>query len=183
MIRRFFEVTSPPIRAFLDTVLAVLAGTLVVDVLLGVVSRYFWGAQIEWSEELACYLLIWIGLLGAAGAFARNAHLGLDILVTSLAPNTKIKARWVSGCICLAFTILVFLFGGGGVVLQAFATNRISPALQLPDGFVFLSLPVSGAFMFYFQLANLIVPPPTKTDQESVEIAEPHRSPEKGGKS
>ena len=33
---------------------------LVLDVLLGVVSRYIVGKQVSWTEELACLLLVWL---------------------------------------------------------------------------------------------------------------------------
>ena len=140
----------------LDGIIAFLLAVLVCDVLLGVVSRYAFGAQVEWTEELACYLLIWIGITGAAAAFAKKKHLGLDALVTVFPESSRRKAAIISDTVCLLFTAIVFLYGGIMLTIQAFHIGRISPALQLPDGFVFLALPVAGTFMAVFQIESLL---------------------------
>ena len=44
----------------LNVCLASAVALLTLDVLLGVGSRYLWGAQIKWTEELATVLLIWV---------------------------------------------------------------------------------------------------------------------------
>ncbi|MEL6133172.1 MAG: TRAP transporter small permease subunit, partial [Bacteroidota bacterium] len=46
--------------------LAILMGMITLVVLWGVFTRYALGSQASWSEELARFLLVWIGLLGAA---------------------------------------------------------------------------------------------------------------------
>ena len=140
----------------LDGIIAFLLAVLVCDVLLGVVSRYVFGAQVEWTEEFACYLLIWIGITGAAAAFAKKKHLGLDALVTIFPESARRKAAIISDTVCLLFTFIVFLYGGIMLTIQAFHIGRISPALQLPDGFIFLALPVAGAFMAVFQIESLL---------------------------
>lgn len=146
---------SARMQTLLDGILAFLFAVLVLDVLLGIVSRYGFGSQVEWTEELACYLLIWLGLTGAAAAFAKKSHLGLDVVVSCFPAVARRKTEIVSCLVCLAFTAIVFLYGGGHLVIRAFAIYRVSPALQLPDGFVFLALPVAGVFMTIFQLELL----------------------------
>ena len=59
----------------LNVCLIAAVALLVIDVLLGVASRYLWGAQIKWTEELAGVLLIWVSYLGIAAAFeARDRY-------------------------------------------------------------------------------------------------------------
>ena len=155
-MRSLLTQTSRRMLKVLDVFLAVLLGMMILDVLLGVTSRYVFGSQVEWTEELACYLLVWIGLTGAAAAFARKSHLVLDVLVTHFSESARRKAMLISCVTCLAFTILVFLIGGIGLTIHAFQVNRILPALRISDGFVFLALPVSGVFMLVFQLEELL---------------------------
>ena len=50
----------------LNVCLIAAVALLVIDVLLGVASRYLWGAQIKWTEELATVLLVWVSFLGIA---------------------------------------------------------------------------------------------------------------------
>ena len=57
----------------LDSVLAfilmILMATIVIDVTWQVLSRFIVGNPSSVTEEIARFLLIWIGLLGAAYAF------------------------------------------------------------------------------------------------------------------
>jgi len=140
----------------LECFLAFLLAVLVCDVLLGVVSRYGFGAQVKWTEELARYLLVWIGIVGAAAAFARKKHLGLDILVMFFPESSRRKTAVIAHSVCLFFTLVVFLYGGTILTIQAFEINHILPALQMPYGFVFLALPVAGVFMLVFQTESLL---------------------------
>lgn len=50
----------------LEYVLMALLSVLVIDVLWQVASRYVLTAPSSMTDELAGYLLIWVGLLGAA---------------------------------------------------------------------------------------------------------------------
>ena len=52
----------------LQWIVIALMGVLVLDVLWGVLSRYAFGQQAKWSEELARLLLVWVSLFGASVA-------------------------------------------------------------------------------------------------------------------
>ena len=155
-MRRAITWTSQKMQRILDGFLALLLAVLICDVLLGVVSRYVFGAQVEWTEELACYLLVWTGIVGAAAAFAKKKHLGLDVLIITFPESSQRKAAIISNTVCLLFTFIVFLYGGMMITIQAFTIGRILPAMQLPDGYVFLTLPVAGVFMAVFQTESLL---------------------------
>ena len=75
----------------LDSVLAfilmILMATIVIDVTWQVLSRFIVGNPSSVTEEIARFLLIWIGLLGAAYAFRMHSHLGLDLFTA----NTRRK--------------------------------------------------------------------------------------------
>ncbi len=56
-------------------VLMVLMAVMVIDVTWQVVTRFILSEPSSVTEELARFLLVWIGLLGAAYAFRVRAHL------------------------------------------------------------------------------------------------------------
>ncbi|MFC2086050.1 TRAP transporter small permease, partial [Bacteroidota bacterium] len=76
------------LRKTVDRVLefAVVAAMaiLVIDVLWQVFTRFVLRDPSSWTEELARYLLIWVGLLGAAYAAGKKMHLALDLLPAKL---------------------------------------------------------------------------------------------------
>ncbi len=139
----------------LNVWLTVFVALLVLDVLLGVASRYLWGAQIKWTEELAGVLLIWVSCLGIAAAFEARAHLGIDILTNRFAVGMKRKMAFFIHSVTLAFTLVVFEIGGIKLVVQAFQHWNVLPALQVSDVVQYLPLPVSGLFILLFEAYNL----------------------------
>ena len=50
----------------LQWIVIALMGVLVLDVLWGVLSRYAFGQQAKWSEELARLLLVWVSFSALA---------------------------------------------------------------------------------------------------------------------
>lgn len=65
----------------LEAILIFLMAFLVVDVLWQVTSRYVLASPSSVTDELAGYLLIWVGLLGAAYVSGCNEHLSIDLLL------------------------------------------------------------------------------------------------------
>ena len=139
----------------LNACLIAAVAVLVIDVLLGVASRYLWGAQIKWTEELATVLLIWVSFLGVAAAFEARAHLGIDILTERFTPGMKRKMTLFIHLVTLFFVLVVFGIGGIKLVLQAVHHWNVLPALQVSDMIQYLPLPVSGAFILLFEACGL----------------------------
>lgn len=149
------ERTGKILLKLLGICLSAAVALLTVDVLLGVASRYIWGAQIKWTEELATVLLIWVSFLGTAAAFEAKAHLGIDLLVEKLDAAVRRKTGIAVHLTVLVFIILVFELGGIKLVMQAVKHWNIMPALQVSDMVQFLPLPVSGVFILVFELCAL----------------------------
>jgi len=139
----------------LNLCLTLSVSALVIDVLLGVGSRYLWGAQIKWTEELATVLLIWVSFFGIAAAFESRAHLGIDILTERFSSDMKPKMSLFIHLVTLIFVVIVFEIGGVKLVVQAVRHWNVLPALQISDMIQFLPLPVSGFFILLFELCNL----------------------------
>lgn len=139
----------------LNGILIGAVAILVLDVLLGVASRYLWGAQVKWTEELATILLIWVSFLGAAAAFEARAHLGIDFLTARFSPSARRKTELAAHLCTIGFVVIAFLFGGSILVRQALIHRNILPALQVSDVVMYLPLPVSGVFILIYEIANL----------------------------
>ncbi len=139
----------------LNGILVGAVALLVLDVLLGVASRYLWGAQVKWTEELATILLIWVSFLGAAAAFEARAHLGIDFLTERFPPSARRKTELAAHLCTIGFVVIAFLFGGSILVRQALVHRNILPALQISDVVMYLPLPVSGVFILIYEVANL----------------------------
>lgn len=143
-------------REKIDTYLGAFLTTLMVlmtlDVLWGVFTRYALGSQASWSEELARFLLIWIGILGAAYASGQKMHLAIDLLSPNLsAPNTKYLNLFIKGLIIL-FAFLVLVVGGCRLIYISHTLGQTSAALQVPMSIVYGVLPISGLLIIFYKI-------------------------------
>jgi len=139
----------------LNWMLIAVVGFLVLDVLLGVFSRYIFGSQVLWTEELSVVLLIWLSFLGIAAAFAGRVHLGLDILTNALDSSVKRNVTAIGHVITMLFVLIVFVVGGIGEVVDSITYLNLLPTLQVPDTIRVVPLPLSGFFILLFESYNL----------------------------
>jgi len=146
------------IEFYLGYFLGFLMFAIVADVTWQVVTRFIMSEPSSFTEEIARYLLIWIGLLGAAYAYRRHAHLGLDIITRSLKGGKAVFAQKTADFVCLLFALCVMVIGGVNLVKITLELNQLSAALQLPVGYVYSVLPLSGLLIIVFAIDRLMSP-------------------------
>ena len=144
------------VTTYLGYFCAALLAIQVSVVLWGVFTRYAMGNQAGWSEELARYLLIWISLLGSAYAVANRSHIAISLLPDSLEGKRKRNMDRVIDVIILIFAVAVLIIGGVYFVWLAFSLGQRAPTLDIPIGFVYLAVPLSGLLIPFFQLKDII---------------------------
>ena len=141
----------------------VLFAALVVDVLWGVVARYVPGiVPSDWTEELGIYLLAWVSLLGSALTYRERGHLGLDYFMTKFDPAAQRFSAVIIELCVLVFAGFALCYGGYRLVSDTLASNQLTPVLQWKTGYMYLSVPISGAFFVGFAIEHLLersVPP------------------------
>lgn len=139
----------------LSKVLIVLMATIVIDVSWQVFTRFILQNPSSFTEELAGFLLIWIGLLGSSYALYTRAHLGIDIMTSKLTGIRKIISETSVWVVVAGFALFVLVIGGLRLVSLTLTLNQISPAMGIPMGYVYLVLPTTGLLMIYFSLVNV----------------------------
>ena len=147
------------VRALIDRVLAltisVLMALMVGNVLWQVFTRFVIGRPSSFTEELARYLMIWVGMLGAAYAAGRKSHLALDLLSGHLeGARKRVSEIFIQSCVLL-FALAVMLGGGGRLVWIQLSLGQKSAALQWKLGYVYLALPLAGAIIVIYSLMAL----------------------------
>ena len=139
----------------LAVVLITLMSLMVVTVSWQVATRYLLNSPSSYTEELATYLLIWISLLGAAYALRVRAHLGIDIVVRRLGERRRRAAKVAAYGAIIVFSLVTLVFGGGWLVYVTLDLNQLSAAFQLPIGYVYTVLPLSGLLITYYSVLAL----------------------------
>jgi TRAP-type C4-dicarboxylate transport system permease small subunit len=155
MLRCLLAVKAALVR-LLEWIVIVVMAALVLDVLWGVCSRFVLRAPSRWTEEVATILLIWVSLLGAAVAFGRQEHLGIDYLIQKLDPSARRGMAVLAQILVGLFAGAVMVYGGYVLVSETLRAGQLLPALGLRYGHVYLAMPVSGVFILLFCLERIL---------------------------
>lgn len=139
----------------LGALLIVLMGAAVVNVLWQVFARFVLNAPSSFTEELARFLLIWVGVLGAGYAVGQHDHLALELLPDRLEGRAQAWLKIaIQGCI-LGFALAILIVGGVQLVYTQLSLGQTSASLGLPLGYVYLVLPLSGAVMVFYAAVHI----------------------------
>ena len=136
--------------------LVALMGVAVLNVLWQVFTRFVIGDPSGFTDELARYLLIWIGLLGASYAAGRTMHLAIDLLPAKLTGRSRWYLNLVIEASVFLFALAVLVVGGINLVRLTLTLGQTSAALHVPLGYVYLVLPLSGLLMMFFSVAAVL---------------------------
>ena len=145
------------IDKFLAFALIITMTVLVIDVVWQVLARYIVKSPSSFTDELARYLLIWVGLLGSAYAMGKKKHLAIDLLPSKLSGKPRVILDNFISILIILFAGLVLVVGGIRLVIITLTLEQISPALGIPLGYVYLVLPFSGLLIIFYALYDIFV--------------------------
>lgn len=142
------------IKAGVDRLLggavAAVMGVLILDVLWQVFTRFVLRDPSSFTDELARYLLIWVGLLGAAYVAGQRQHLAIDLLPNRLTGRAGHALGVVIEGTVLFFAVAVMVVGGARLVGLTLTLGQTSAALRIPLGYVYTVLPLSGLLIAFY---------------------------------
>lgn len=144
------------IEKALAGVLVALFIATVLTVTWQVIGRYVLEAPNSATEEIARFLLIWLGTLSAAYAFARRMHVGVDLISARMGEASRTLLARMIWLICAIFALSVMVYGGGLLVNITRTLGQTSPAMGLPMWTIYTVMPLSGLIIAYFAISFLI---------------------------
>jgi len=125
-------------------VLIAIVSVMTVVVFLQVLYRYVFAQSLQWSEELARYLFVWLSIFGAALALQKKGHFGLDLFYKMLSTRWQ---RFIKFPVYLLMGIVIFVILFHGTILVQKTVLQESPAMGISMAWAYASLPVGGALM------------------------------------
>ena len=135
--------------------LAALFVATVLAVCWQVIGRYALAAPSSATEEIARFLLIWLGMLSMVYAFIMRMHVGVDLISAKLAPSARKNMARLIWLLCAVFALAVMVYGGGRLVNITATLGQSSPSLGLPMWTIYTILPISGIIVTFYSLAYL----------------------------
>ena len=143
------------IDSVLEKALVFIMSLMVVNVLWQVFSRYILANPSSFTDELARYLMIWVGVLGAAYVAGKGNHVAITYFSEKFSPKNYRKVRVFIHLTILVFALLGMLIGGSRLVYITLVLGQLSPALKIPLGLVYLVIPISGALIIFYKILDL----------------------------
>jgi TRAP-type C4-dicarboxylate transport system permease small subunit len=136
----------------IKVIMAALIAAMVVLIASQVGFRYGLNEPLAWTEEVARHLMIWAGLLGAAVAYRRKGHLGMDILVMHLGKPLQRKVEVVLQLLSLGFFGILVIHG---IPLVGRTMGQFSSAIRIPMGYIYASIPFGSALILLFAVEKI----------------------------
>ena len=154
---------------FAVTALIVLA---IINLLLGVVLRYFVGAVTDWLdvdpvpftwvEEVGELSLAWLTLIGAAIGIQSRSHFALSVFVHRLPEAAQLWIRRFNHALIVCVGLLVAWYGWKLCLLNRTLTT---PGLGISLAWLYASAVVGGLLIAIYGLAEMLSPAPQPDPQ------------------
>jgi TRAP-type C4-dicarboxylate transport system permease small subunit len=159
MLRRISDIPK-----FVITALIILA---MINLLIGVILRYFVGAITDWLdvdpvpftwvEEVGEMALAWLTLIGAAVGIRARAHFTLHVFTHRFAPAVQVWINRFNHSLIVGIGCLAAWYG-----YQLCLLNRTlaTPGLQLNLAWLYASAVVGGVLIALYGISMIVAPPP-----------------------
>ena len=134
--------------------IAILA-IMTVLVTYQVVTRYFFNKPSAISETLAQYIFVWMIMYGSAYVFGLKGHLDITVLKDKLKGTALLVVEILTNVVLVLFAVVVQMYGGYIITAQQMGT--MDAALQIPMGVIYSSIPISGVFILFYAVYNIVL--------------------------
>jgi C4-dicarboxylate transporter DctQ subunit len=126
--------------------ITLLLGSMIIVVFLQVFFRFVIKGSLPWSEELARYIMVWAVFFGASMGAKTGAHIGVEAFVNLFSKKLK-RVMIVVSCIFTQIFCLLVCVLSLQVVFRIYEMGQVSPAMEIPMYWAYLSVPVGAILM------------------------------------
>ena len=141
----------------LDRLIVVICSCLVlfmcVSTFMGVIYRYVLERPLDWPEEVARFMLVWLSLLAAARALRRGQYIALEFLVARLPGGARMALRQVINIVVVAFVAVLAVQSAEYLEI---VTPQRATATGISMMWPYLALAVSFAVIVVFAITDLV---------------------------
>lgn len=142
-----------------DRTIGVLAGLLMAGilciVLLAVFFRYVLNASLYWAEEAARYLSVWMLFLSVGIAYRLGEHVRVTAFLDWLPYRTRQRLQVAANVTELGLALILTWYGWV-LAVNNLRRGQLSPALQIPIGWIYMAIPVGLGLASLYILEDLL---------------------------
>ncbi|HEV7915348.1 MAG TPA: TRAP transporter small permease [Albitalea sp.] len=125
-------------------VLIVMLAAMALIIFANVALRYLTDQSIEWAEEVARHLMIWLTFVGAGPVLRYGGHIAVDNLQDGLPRAAAIGLRVLISVLRLGFFGFMVWYGTLYVLRAQYQTTA---ATQISFAYVYAAMPIGGVLL------------------------------------
>ena len=137
-----------------ERLLIAILGIMVLNVLWQVFTRFFTDTPSSFTDELARYLMIWLGILGAAYVAGKNEHVAIDFFAKKFSEKRQLFLTKFISIAVLSFAFFGMVVGGSRLVYITTKLEQFSPSLKIPLAVVYGVIPLSGILIIFYKITQ-----------------------------
>ncbi|MFT3816890.1 MAG: TRAP transporter small permease [Rubrivivax sp.] len=124
--------------------LIALLAAMSVIIFTNVALRYLTSESIDWAEEVARHLMIWLTFTGAGPVLRYGGHIAIDNLQDSLPRAGAVALRALIALLMAGFAVFMIWYG---VLYMQRAQFQTTAATQISFAWVYAAMPVGGLLL------------------------------------
>lgn len=144
--------TRAALMRVLGLVIIVLFALMTVIGTYQIVTRYFFNRPSTVSEELLTYSFTWMALLASAYVFGKRDHMRMGFLADKITGQARKVLEVVIDLLTFLFAAVVMVYGG--IAITKLTMIQTTASLQVPMGYIYIIVPVTGALIMFFSFIN-----------------------------
>lgn len=124
--------------------LILLLATMSVIIFTNVAMRYLTDESIEWAEEVARHMMIWLTFLGAGPVLRYGGHIAVENLQDALPRPLAIALRVVIALLMAGFAGFMVWYG---LIYLDRTQYQSTAATQISFAYIYAAMPIGGVLM------------------------------------
>lgn len=129
---------------FEEYLVIVLISIMCITAFAQVVFRFLIESSLDWSEELARYAFLWCMFISAGMAVKYRRHIKVEFGISWMPEKIRGFVEVLADLVWMAFC---FFLIKDGVELLGYVKTQVSPSMEVPYQYIYLSLPAGAALM------------------------------------
>ena len=142
------------IMKILGAVITVLFAAMTAIGTYQIITRYFFNRPSTISEELLTYSFTWMSLFASAYVFGKKDHMRIGFLADKFTGTGKKYQEFSIEILAFVFAGVVMVYGGSAITKLTMMQTTAS--LQIPMGYIYAAVPVTGVLIMVFCLVNAL---------------------------
>ncbi|MDD0840896.1 TRAP transporter small permease [Curvibacter sp. HBC61] len=124
--------------------LILLLAAMSVIIFANVALRYLTNASIEWAEEVARHMMIWLTFIGSGMVMRYGGHIAVENLQDAFPRPISQGIRVVVAILLMGFFIMMTWTG---YLYTQRAMFQLTAATQIPFGYIYAAIPTGGLLL------------------------------------